>query len=438
MFESYAQWGCRSIDLWNVARTKQYVNRARLGGPGDWISESCIPEGLDLLLGSPTYTTPAADGAWWYDPNRPESSGFAGMVVTSVEGMFTGTYAGSVVPTLGRSGRVALLNGRDTARTITVEADVYGVSCCSTAYGIRVITQALRGCCVNPCCGQPFRAPAYMLGTEEGCQGFSPVGSIVAEPTPWRTLYGLGLLEGPEMVDGWGPRCGQCGCDNVQSIRFVLSATNPFLYTDKTVITPSPVLISDPLSNILCNICQEDAATCPDPVAALIDPLCIGLPAPPAVPDTLIPNCFCAPIGFRRTCFEIDSGTSRWFPALLNPTIRTGAGPLRNMRLRMWQKIGSNEMDSGLYTACNACTGFQVGYVPGGATFTVDSRTGAVDVRVGGNNYDGSGQVFTVDGLPWNGSISMACGKYLVCIDTDPYSTADDATIELATVEVEP
>jgi hypothetical protein len=438
VFEAYTQWGCGHIDLWNVLRTSQYVNRARLGDPGAYIDPACVPSGLSTLLGNPTYTTPANDGAWWYDENRPESSGFAGMLPVTVEGMYSGTYVGTTTTTIGRSGRVAILAGREVARTITIEADLYGVSCCSTAYGFRVVTQALRGCCIDPCCGQPMRTPAYMLGTEDPCQGFTPVGSLLTEPTPWRTLFGLGLIEGPEVIEGVGPRCGACGCWPQTTIRFVLAAANPTLYTDATVITPSPVILSDPLSPILCNICQEDATTCPDPEAQLVDPLCIGLPAPPAVPDTLIPNCFCAPIGFRRRCFEIDSGNARWFEALLNATIKTGAGALRNLRVRMWQKIGNNAMDSGLYTACNACTGFQLGYVPGGSKVTIDSRTGSVDVRVGGQSYNGSGQVFTIDGLPWDGSLRMACGKYLVCVDTDPYSTADDATIELSTVEAEP
>lgn len=438
MFEQYAEWGCSGIDLWNALRTQHYVNVAKLGAPGDWIYSDCIPDpdALADLLEDPVYTDPQTDAAWWYDPNRPESTGFAGLLVQSVTGMYTGTWRGEVTRTLGRAGRIGILAGADIERTITVEGELHGTSCCSVAYGFRALTQALRGCCLDPCCGQPLRVPAYLTDQLAACS--PPLGGSASAPErPWRSLYGVGLIEGPEIIDGVGPRCGVCGCWPQTDVRFVLAAVNPGLHTDPTPIGEQE-LLSDPESPILCNICTEDAQACPDPDELLFDPECESLPAAPSAPNLVVPNCFCAPIGFRRLCFEIDTGAARWFEVLLSFMVFTGNAPLRNLRVRMWAKRPGYAIDSGYYTACNACTGFQVGYVPASSRMEVDSRTGTATIYSAGRSMNAVGQIFNLEGLPWDGKISMACGSYYVCVDSDPYSTADDATIEFTTSEVEP
>jgi hypothetical protein len=239
-------------------------------------------------VGDEPYSTPEEDGAPWWDPAVPESSDFAGWMVTSVEGLddhpVQRQVTGAVI------GGAALGPARVQPRTITITGVLLGATCCGVAYGLRWLAWALEGCTgvscgtcggggcggsdltVLACCPPPEdvqESPGWDSPGEE-----SPEESLTESPgwespgwespgdespgeagwllAPWRrTLRRVALLEGPRVIERAGEGCTgrqPGGCDtgaDLVTVEVVLSAATPWAWSDPVEVLHAPVPSDD-------------------------------------------------------------------------------------------------------------------------------------------------------------------------------------------------
>lgn len=175
------------------------------------------------LLDTGPYVSPADDPAPWYDPTRPESADFLGMV-PSVQ----------VLSVLGRSVTPRAIGGtlgpqRLRPRLVQVSGPMYATSWAGMAWGERWLQQALVGeltGCVD--------AVLRLLPT-------CPPADAEDPASYWRTLAEVGLVDGPSFgPEGTVPRC------YIQSVAWQLVAGQPHLWAPADTCLAEQYLRLDP------------------------------------------------------------------------------------------------------------------------------------------------------------------------------------------------
>lgn len=430
-YGSLVYWGCTRggfMDIFNCARTAEYLRRHY---PGYGYRQACCDPGVEQWMDSPTvappYTNPADDLAWWYDENRPESAGFLGFQVVSWKGMFAHSSKRTVNQVQNGSCSSRLLYGdlQDSGRVIVVEALAYGLSCCSTAYGINALTRTLRGCCSDGCGGVSMRLLSCVPEDTVSCDSsWEPPSGFV---DPYRTLHNVGVIDEPEIVGVSGNVACACACSPVTRVQFTIQA-GPGLFLEPQTFLPVTPIIAEGAEGcvVFC-----DTTVCSDNI--LLDPLC----PTPIMPQPLdaSPDCYC-PVPFgRRQVFEVDLGAGRMFDAQLEMQVCAGSLPLRNLRVQIWRAESGIPFETGYYNNCNTCADFGLSYVPAGGCWTMDACSG-VTVSINSQVFEASNTLYT--GIaPGNSCILLGCGINYVAVTAD-LDTAVDATITMATVEIEP
>lgn len=435
-YGSLVYWGCSRegrFDLFNCARTDAYL---REHYPQFSQRQLCCPPGLEGWLPQPgeteqnwalgPYTNPVDDRAWWYDPERPESAGFLGFQITKWGGMFeqNSERTASRSSNAGCGDKLTFSERRNNGRTVVVEAIAYGLTCCSTAYGIQALTQTLRECCSDSCVGTSIRMLSCIPQIPLGC---SPDWQPPAETTsPWRTASNVSVMDEPAIIgDRDMPSCG-CACAPATRIRFTLQMS-PGLMLDKEVFVPTTPIVNGPCE-ILCTI------PCVETPSILLDPDC---------PEPLLPeprkatnDCYCPPLFGHQNCFEVDLGNTRMFETQLELRICAGIEAIRNLRIKIWKQYAGLPYESGFYTDCNACVDIGISYIPPGGCW---NRTACKDVRmeIAGQSLEASNTLFESSPASKNCMV-LPCGVAIVCILADGDNISPDATFEMSLIEIEP
>jgi len=439
-------WGCgrgQFLDVWNCARTLEYV-RQYMPNRYRYLKDCCpdicqtppqenpaAPNADDYLC--QPYTNPVDDQAWWYDSTRPESAGFMGFQILSIEGRFGNTRSVEVFtgPGCDLTNRYQVSS---KAQILTIEAAAYGLSCCSISYGIRALRHLLSGCgCEDTCKGTQLKLydcdpNAVASDSIASMACFLPdTGFVLPVETtsPWRMLTNVKLLEMPEVVQQQGKSCGACGCGDYTVIRFTVAA-DPGAYLDSFIVRAAT-----PIAAGECVVACDDEDCSQGNI--LIDPNC---PSPTFVApgDAALP-CFCKPLFRFETCFEFDLGIDSMFTSELEFTINAGDRPLRNLEVRIWKKFGNLDMASGAYNNCNACAGFFVNYIPQGAR--LDRTVCGSTVAFGYRQVDASSALSGPTGSG-DACVRLGCGTYIACVYADGENTSTTATIEISAREFEP
>ena len=419
-------------ELWNEARTLVYMaNGVR---PSSWSPPQCdpCPTLADIVpCAEPPeggYTNPEDDLAPWYDATRPESADFAGLMVT--DATLSAAASRSVTDNVGHGSTLGRL--RLKGRTITVEGWLVGRTCCAVAYGLRWLTAALVG---SPC----------STGSECGTDTFDTVSCCPCEPVgeedpldfaPYkRTLYGVGVVDGPNVTERrafGGGGCGGsvCGCSEVMKVDFVLQSGQPWLYHDREAVLEdaSPEACAEAVG---CEVewvltterCLDECSTGVD---CLDDPTCTDTAVPPSLPLPINP-CVCVPMAKRRVGVNVIAAAD-WFDSTATVEVRTRKRDLRNLVVRMWQNpLGVDWDDPDMFPDCAACSSLYVTYIGENSVLRVDGETRRITITCGTVERDASGSIYTQSGEPF-GWLDMTCTDYVVAVDFDCDYTGDDAT----------
>ncbi|XVV34939.1 hypothetical protein ACQPXT_13215 [Streptomyces sp. CA-100214] len=368
------------------------------------------------------YTTPddPDSPAPWYDPDVPQSTEFAGLLVLEVAGL--DDYPVQRTVTGGIVGGGAIGPARALPRTITVTALVLGATCCGVDYGLHWLGQVLQGCTAGECDGDCLQVFNCCPGEELDAATF--------QERHRRTLRRVALVDGPRVTARAGEGCGlgqcQSGAD-VVTVEFVLTATVPWLWTD-----PVPMLEVTPpmdLDGSCVEWCVHPAgadacpggcrfAECPDPTAACADTRC-ATDLPP-LPGSPLDTCFCLPLASERACYEMDlTGRPNWSSDVPVITVRSGSSELRNLTIEIYEQgeEGLTCEETADMGRCVPHSFWHVAYVPPGGAVTLDGQTGRATVECGGV-CESSPDVYGRDGMPATYP-TLECASYCVCLSTD-------------------
>lgn len=374
------------------------------------------------------YTNPIDDDAWWWDANRPESAGFFGMQVTKINGLTSNTMQVTSYPTARCDSSIGYEPAVSNGYTLTFEAVLHGLSCCSVAYGLRALRKALSGCCGDAACsGTRLRFLSCLPQPASACGSWVPPTETTS---PWRTLVNAKMTEHPNVVAGSGASCGTCGCKPVTKILFTMQA-NAEMFLDAFEFLPETGLTAGLTDCVLVPCAVPDCAPDND---FLDDPNC-ATPILVEPADTVV-SCFCPPLFRAEQNFVIDLG-GRTFDSDLEVIVHAGSVQLQNLEVLIWTQSGALDFSSGLYTDCNPCNGFTISYVPANSILRRDMCGVRVE-RPGVKPVNGASVFAGIGGRFHDPCLRLASCRYIVSVRSDGSATAPDATIEILAHEVEP
>lgn len=444
-FALCAPGAAEPVELFNSARFDAYMGSGLApqtwSGPGSENDDIVRPL-IGQICNTPTptgYTTPQGDNAPWYDPLIPESAGFAGFNVTNIVGLDKAPLSRTVTRKV--NGGAALGPIQYQERVIDFEVTLVGATCCAVNYGYRWLTAVLQGCCSNGCEFPDLKfldsipTQANLTTCAPGTQSGLLTLPNESNRSPIRTLYSVGLLEGPEVVDRRGGGSCGCGCNPVTTVEFTLVAGLPWIYSDPvTAVAATPLLTGtgecdDPYDWRFCQVPPDCGPANPG-----YDPQC-GIIPPPPRPSSPNLSCFCPPLAYRERYLGFDSAAPDWFEQSTVITVYAGDSALRNATIRFAQTTGNCQ--AGLLTDCDWCSSLGIEYIPAFASLIIDSVRRKILLDVNGTYYNAERSVLSAEGTPFRW-IDIACGSYCVKIESDAFNTDPNAnvTIEVATKEL--
>ncbi len=464
------------VELYNSARLAAYLES--VGSPLDTTGGVCGCDTLTAdMVGDLPYTTPAEDGAPWYDPNVASSAEFAGLLVLSVDGMDDHPVERTVTRSV--TGGAATGTGRVLPRTITVTAVLLGASCCGVSYGLRWLAQALRGRTGSGCGGDS-------LTVYDCCPGNAVTPEEFAARHR-RTLRRVSLTSGPQVIARTGTGCASGGCRSgadILTVEWVMTAATPWLWTDpqpvldvlvpndngvgcitwclhgegarqrsfciplhttpcvvgdgsvQVAFTDQPCAVAWPDTNVPLAPCDRACrlAPCPDPATLCGDPSC-RTPTSPVAPAAAS-TCFCRAVAVNEAFYDLDlTGRPAAFGAAPLITVEAGSAPLRRVTVTLYERRPEHEGMSCEEIAelerCDPHSVFEIGYVPAGGVLTLDGQTGRATVECVGVR-EGSANAYGRDGGPLSFPL-LDSDRYCVQIAADAIATpAPDASVAIA------
>ncbi len=417
------------VEITNAARLETYLQT--VGSPLT-VASVCRCETLTAeIVGDLPYTTPAEDGAPWYDPDVPESGEFAGLLVLSAEGLDAHPVRRSVTTAVRGGGTIG--PARVMPLTITVTGVLFGATCCAVEYGLHWLSEVLTGCTSGECEGDCLTLFNCCPGEGQDAEEFTARHR--------RSIRRVALVDGPTVVERRGDGCGNGQCErgaDMITVEFVLTAATPWRYTDTVPVleVPPPVDLSPGCVTWCLHGAEEGCdgpcrlAECTDPTAGCADPLC----RPPAPPRPTSPEtCFCEPLAVVRECYDVDlSDRPAWSVDVPMITVRAGSRDLRNVTFAFFERSPNHEDMSceeiADFDRCTPTAVYTVRYVPAGGALTIDGQTGRATVECGGR-CETSPDVYGVDGAPptW---APFGCASYCLCVTSDVQNPpAPDAMI---------
>jgi hypothetical protein len=332
---------------------------------------------------------------------------------------------------------------QDDGYTITVSATLYGATCCAVTAGLALLKRALRypSACTGTTLEYPLCIPQadpigcandIILPSEE--QELSSAGAVVlnGNPGPWRTMYGVALVEDVTIGSVTGPNCSTCECAPVTEVVFVLRSA-PGRHTELIMTDVFEMELYHPV--ICADACSLQCGSCP-PDDPMTDPTCSLTALPPRAPR-ITSRCLCSSLFRARLCNTIDTTLYGYYPTHATIVIESGSSALRNLSVRFWPEVpGQDPLD---YLDCSTATGFGLAFLPAGYTLTIDGRSGTVTAEsASGDVYDARKNLIGPGGFAFTGCIELAPDSWKVCADIDCDSTAADATMTIYVSQVEP
>ncbi|MEW1679180.1 hypothetical protein AB0O47_38925 [Streptomyces noursei] len=399
-FLGYALYG--GVEILNELRTYVYAQRAGLG-------MMCTPcEGLGPALGSPTYTTPKADRAPWYDPHFPESQrviGFLGMDMTG----FNSTAARTPTEAVGDGA----VNGplRMAGRQMHLTFAALALDECALNYAYGWLAHVLKGsaCQSNECSGLTLCLFS--------CCPQDDYADIPGQRNRYlRHFMDVGLMEGPNQIGLTGGQAGGSGgnssltaggaggtsgasavttlsgastdgCQGFGRARgggavatgfeFTLSAGKPWAYADSIrVVAATKFVKGTKITNFdpdaqreQCEQQMREGPKCED------NPHC---PFPPGVPKVPVPVDRCYPARPYAAWRQIHTISPLAIPrkaeGVPNIEFNTDSTPLENTLIRFYQNLQGRDCETHPIDPCTACAELFIPWLPSNATITIDSR----------------------------------------------------------------
>lgn len=193
--------------------------------PTCWCSAGCDPV--------PVWTTPANDNAPWYDPLKPESARFLGVIITKVTGM-DGTLSRSPKSGMGFGNKGSIGALQTKIRELGFEAMMFACDECAMEFGMRWLINKLSGPCQEGCQSCDISVRTCCPGPDEP-----------ADTGEW-LLQDAGITDGPH----WGDfplRGAEC---LIRTVNWTMASRSPYLFKCPEVcLEETPMYLSDYLGD---------------------------------------------------------------------------------------------------------------------------------------------------------------------------------------------
>jgi hypothetical protein len=354
MWEGYMDLAGQEII--NSARAMAYGGAAGL-------QIRCEPcDSLPFALDDLPYeaTTDPDNAAPWYDPARPQSAQFLGVLGLGCSGFETNPTARTPSPLIGDGSALGVL--RRTHREMGFTVLLIAENEPAMVYGLGWLATALRG---GSCSSATCRGDELCMFSS--CPG-ETVGGDASGDAELRHLYDVGLLDGPTVSTRQS-----AGTLLLATVTFTLAAGKPWIYQEPLDVGSDWVALAS--GDRRSNWDPDTVYTqCPTPVPCLQDPLCKDPALPPQAPIPISP---CYPKGkgnFYRSVVSLSPlDVPQWLETVPVLELATGSKALRRLIVRFWanpQGLGCDDVTD----PCSACLDISVAYLPAGATLTVDGR----------------------------------------------------------------
>jgi hypothetical protein len=266
---------------------------------------------------------------------------------------------------------------RRRQREIQVRALLFARTECALSYGRSWLAAAVRGSsCGLECIGDDL---CFLACCPTECIDPPPTPNDNCGNDQWRTLFNVGILEGPivrettKLSGGW-----------MQQVEFTLTAGNPFIYHLPTLVATGPTS-----GQVIPGFNSETPINCTESTnciaEATTDPLC-RQPLMPEVPIVPVDPCFpTGPFTAYRAVITIPEGlTPNWFETVPLLHIKVGDFPTRRFMIRWYTNRAGVDCFSGLenpipeerpISPCDACAELHIPVLPANSTLTIDGRT---------------------------------------------------------------
>lgn len=355
------------------------------------------------LLDSP-YTTPAADAAPWYDPDVPASAGFCGFYPKSLDGFVDSTRTASSAESTSDGGFT--YRTRRASRELRITGVLIGASHEATMAGLSWLKAVLDGSGCDGCEGDDL---CFLID----CPG----NATTEWERKFRQFRSVTCFYGPKVRNEWDLSCG----GHMVEVEFYLRADVPWMYgatrevataegTTLTAVEPGATIV--PISTI-------PPCTYVETVSPLIDPDCPPVPEPPTVPDISL-GCSAEPASFFSYAALIpDSALQTWQDAVPTLTIRTGAQPVRHVRIRMLPRVPETAAVTDL-DPCTGCASFVIDYIPPSSVAVIDGMVERVTMQQSNGPLQSAGHLVSGIGSEVFEWPSLSCGiSYYMVVDVD-------------------
>lgn len=425
-------------ELVNLKRTQTYLQAGMhppSTAPATDVACSTLSFWLDQWNadeGGATYQTPAVDNAPWYDPTRPASALFAGVLVTEVDGLqFTPDGRDPTPRPDGGSymGRSAFVH-----RVLTFEAVLIGRTCCATAAGYRWLSRSLAGKRMSECDGfDLWFLECCPNDTDSSCLPGGPDETPTGGNTPWLFTTDVALLEGVQVIENAGASCGSCGCSPLLRVEFTLGAGNPYFY-GKTVTEYDTTGTDDFSDNYPAAICAADIgeitwgeSTDCSTIDAPDNPYCSTSLPPAVAPD--IESCLCTPFAtFRQT--PITSFTTSEVDRVPRVTISAPDAEAHHLAVR----IGDGDCTT--IEPCDWDSGFAITYLPQGSTLVYDAARRTISLTLDdGTTLPASEYIYSLDGVTNEWPVIGWHQSMCLSVDVDAFDMPLGLEVKVETVD---
>lgn len=356
----------------------EIVNSARVAAYAQGLGITAITctqcQLLPRVLGDSPYTSPDMDDSPWFDPMVVESKDFAGVLGLEIIGLDHPVNVREPVP-LAADG-AALNPVRRRQREVLVRALLFARTECALSYGHAWMAAAVRGStCGLPCVGDDL---CFLSCCPTECSDPPPVPDDDCGNAEWRTLFNVGILEGPLVRETTRLNAGF-----MQEVEFTLTAGNPFIYRRPTLVASGPTE-----GQVVPGFNNETPIDCDESVSciaeAISNPLCRRMPLP-VLP--LVPADPCFPTGdftAYRAIISLPNGlTPNWLETVPLLRVRVGPRPVERFMIRWYTNTAEIDCFEGLQnpipterpiSPCDACAELHIPILPANSTLTIDGR----------------------------------------------------------------
>lgn len=390
-------------ELANTRRTVTYWENVACNQSIELVKDDSWPE-LARYLQHDDYTTPLEDPAPWVNRDEPATGDFLGVWVMGLEGLDSAPLQRETVEAVGGGGGFTAPGW--SIREIHVEAILLAATPVGLEYGLEWLNSSL----VQDRCEPLGEGRQLHFLAAAPYMGWSPTDQEVraAGVDQERWLNNVVCTQPVEVQE----RFGQWDKDPTQKIAarvsFTLSSGNPFVWKSRrSLVAPALMVDGEPRQVVFERVAEDGSwsGTCDDPNQPLVDP---SLPAPAQLPRPVTPASAVGyqPFQSRHLELNVPARLVRpWETMLPTVTIQAGDKDERSVRIQ-WVR-GRDTSDLG----CESIGEAMVGYIPAGATLTLDGVTGRATVLMPGEavERDATSVVTGRNGAPWRPA-TLRCG----------------------------